>query len=172
MRSHLLTRCFCLLVAMLAANASADTEYWVAVGSFQSLEYAELAQTKASQSLPEAFSVTPVDTASGYYYRVAAGPYLSRGIADSMASDARKAGFEDAWVVAADSPSLDTDSYSPLAIPAAVSESDYPISEAPSASGVTRSPGLDLPDRRETEVPHELVEEAPEGYQLNKLHRD
>ena len=79
---------------------------FVAVGSYKDLLVAETAQREASAVLPESFSISNAETPSGFYYRVLAGPYLTREIADHMQSEALRLGFEGAWLLAAEAGSL------------------------------------------------------------------
>ncbi len=77
-----------LLVLLFAVTAQAADEYWVTVGSYQTIESAEDARGKASQTLPESFGVSEVQLDSGLWYRVLAGPYLTQEIADHIRNEA------------------------------------------------------------------------------------
>lgn len=162
----------CLVMTLFGANARAESQFWVSVGSFQKQESADRALAMAGEKLTERFSVIGTSTDNGYFYRVAAGPYLTRELADDMVVTARNAGFSGAWLWAEDSGLVDF--YSPEA---SVEESDYlPLPEDdallfdPSDYPDATLPGEGYERSRE-EIP-QLIEEAPADYKLNKLRRD
>ncbi|MCZ6643104.1 MAG: DUF5916 domain-containing protein, partial [Gammaproteobacteria bacterium] len=140
-----------------SAAAFAETQYWVAVGSYQERANAEVARDEAGARMAETFHVTPADTPSGYYYRVLAGPYLTQSVADLMVTQARNAGFDSAWLLASEiegfSSSFDGDL-------------DY-LDDLPAL------PDLPVPAREPRIKSYEPpVRETPPGYQLNRLRRD
>lgn len=162
-------------------SAWAEVQYWVSVGSYKSAENASKAIAQADVQLSEAYSAIGVDTAAGYYYRVAAGPYATREAAAEQVRVARQSGFSGAWVWADESDQfatnrlesdysldseyrLDTD-FSDLDAELERLNSEYGELDTYS-SEPAENPGLE----RE-EVP-ELVEEAPPSFKLNKLRRD
>ena len=149
----------CLLV-LVANFGYADTELWISIGSYKDLQSAEELRIQASGQIQESVSVTPADTIKGYFYRVIVGPYLSREGAAKTLQRVQAVGFADAWVFASerfetinrlpDFDELDLDS-----------RVDDELSNFP-----------ELPSTREAIPPVEPVTEAPEHYQLHKLHRD
>ena len=115
------------LLALLFAGASqAAVEYWIAVGSFRDLGDAESARSRASEMLPESFSVAQVELDSGRWYRVLAGPYLTRDIADHILSEATQNGFSQAWMLSVEASVVSGTDYS-LDNPALTD--DYPVGE-------------------------------------------
>lgn len=175
----------------LAGRAWAESEFWVAVGSFQSLEGAERARDSAAQTLAEGFVITPADTPTGYYFRVLAGPYLSRGTAQDVMLRAQQEGFDGAWLLAQQagvssynsgtSSSFDGSYRSNLNTNSDSSydrsydrsydtNSDSGSSLAPLPSSQTPNVGPEVQPERAP--PPKLIEEAPESFRLNKLRRD
>jgi hypothetical protein len=178
MHRRLLACGFGFVVLLLSATVQAETEYWVAIGSYQRLLNAEDARDRASRALPESFSIAQADTDRGFFYRVLAGPYLTKEIADHMLGEARRNGFETAWILATDSvitpmsgsfsgdyrsdlPDLDTD------LPDL--DSDLPDLDI---SDPVDLPTLQLEDRPERASERKLIDEAPEDYNLHRLNRD
>lgn len=161
-----------LLAFLLASAAQADVEYWVSVASHKSFAAAEAAKQDASARLPETFSIKEADTGIGFYYRVVAGPYLSKEIADHMVGEAKRIGFDQAWVLMTESLSASASDYRPNpdsateSYPAAVPRSSLQPVEP------TDIPGFNAPDRPERDHGHNLIDEAPPGYQLHRLNRD
>ena len=137
--------------------AVAETQYWVAVGSYQERANAENARDEASTRMAETFHITPADTPSGYYYRVLAGPYLTQSIADLMVTQAQNVGFHSAWLLASEvegfSSSFDGDLDDFDDLP--------PLPDLPVRA---REPPI-----KSYEPP---ARETPPGYQLNRLRRD
>ena len=175
----------CMFVlAMFAPLAWAEPEYWVVVGSFQSTETADRARREAEEQVSDSFSVFGAQTGRGYFYRVASGPYASRVLAQDRLGVLRSQGYSQAWVLAQDSTvlpqisgtsagltsdfttdyttsdlglDLDLDSYT--------SELDLPLDY-----GASDTNDPEIRDNREP-LP-QIVEEAPAGYQLNRIRRD
>ncbi len=176
-RLKIVASCLALLWSYPAA---AELQYWVSVGSFQSQENAHKAAQVALDSLGEQFSVVGVSTAGGFYHRVASGPFRSRELADDRLRSARNSGFDGAWLW------VDQESVFSQATTASVEyQSLDEISYDEYDLGSIEDYDADLynedyepqfnPDdaelrARRVEVP-ELVEQAPEGYSLNKLRR-
>lgn len=178
-----------IIVLLFAARAGAEVEFWIAVGSYKDLINAERAQREASAKLPESFSITQAETDSGNWYRVLAGPYLTREIAEHMMGSARTAGFDGAWILAQESglygravyadpllsdPGSDAllsgDTY--LSDPETERfEFDTPSYEVTPASPAD-IPGFNVPERPERDKTHKLIDQAPEGYDLHRLNRD
>ncbi len=159
----------------------AETQYWVSVHSFQKEENAHRAVGKTATTLAETFRVVGASTSKGYFYRVASGPYLTREIAEEQVRTAQAAGYEGAWLWVDDALNFDQAIREPGADYAAgASDVDgydpdyttsYEFSDYDSDLGggrVEDDPDLQL----QRQPPPELVEDAPAGYQLNKLRRD
>lgn len=169
----------------VAGRAWAESEFWVAVGSFQALESAERARDSAAQQLAGSFVITPADTPSGYFFRVLAGPYLSRGTAQEVLERAQQEGFADAWLLAQQA---GTSTYSSsTSYPSSTSSGDLDATldatfdqnaagsgRAGSADSPmsTRSPRGGSEAQPDREPPPTLIEEAPDSFRLNKLRRD
>ena len=157
-----------LLGVGLALPLVAQSEYWVAVESYKDMAAAERAREIASARLRETFSIAEVDTAAGRYLRVMAGPYISRDIADHMLSEAQRNGFGTAWILMTDrdgrtrvlGPSLS--GYEPSLMEVTAPPADARPIDSPR---VNEPEGTPLEERP-------LIEEAPPGYTLHRLHRD
>lgn len=176
-----------LLVLLSAGVCQAAAEYWVAVGSYRNLDTAESARTQATVQLPESFSVAQVEIDSGLWYRVLAGPYLTREIADHIRTEAMRSGFDSAWILATEAGVVGEGDYGLSGLSAA---DDYSLEEYSSdlppledfetdqerysvpASEPADIPGFNAPVRPDHTQEHQLIEEAPEGYRLHQLNRD
>jgi len=177
----MIRRCTVLVVYLLfmffSVPGLADSEYWVSVGSYRSYSEAEAAREKAGMRLPESFSISEANLDSGLWYRVMAGPYLTKEIADHMVDEARRQGFTSPWVLMREAElvgSIDEQLGGLLSSePTSADEIDLQNfhldvpDEAP-----MDIPGFNAPTRPDTEQEHKLVDEAPSGYQLNQLHRN
>jgi hypothetical protein len=163
-----LSHCLGLLVLLLSVTARAEVEYWISVGSYQNLINAEIAQREASARLPESFSITQAETDSGFFYRVLAGPYLTREIADHMLGESRRQGFESAWILAAET-GLSTLGSSPVDPLSTDYEYDLPTYERQDPEDL---PPIELEERPDRSTDHQMIDEAPEGYNLHRLNRD
>lgn len=152
----------CVLILTLASEVAAEMQYWVAVGSYQDPSFAEEARTQAAASLPQSFTITPVVTDTGYFYRVLAGPYLSQEIADDWMREAIRLGFVGAWLLAeeADQSIPGLSDFSTTDFPAI---DDSAFDEA--------LPKLQLEERLGQQPEREVIEEAPADYFLHKLYR-
>ncbi|HEY5645125.1 MAG TPA: SPOR domain-containing protein [Pseudomonadales bacterium] len=166
-----------LVALLLAVLGRADDDYWVSVGSYRAFDQAQAAREQARARLPESFSVSEAMLDSGIWFRVLAGPYLTREIAEHMVEEARRQGFVSPWILAGSS-SIRTDladyggdllSSEPRSADE-IDLDDFAL-DVPDAdrSGV---PGFAAPMRSEPEKEHILVDEAPAGYRLNRLRRD
>lgn len=159
----------CIVSLIVALEVSAETEFWVAVGSYQDRSNAEEALIRANALLAEPFTVTPADTPYGYYYRILAGPYLTRDTAETSRIAALGAGFDGAWLLAADAGSM-----SP--VPLEYRNLDIPDVETDTYDDVLPQYEFDDADsrkaREERDPPRSLIDEAPADYQLHKLNRD
>ena len=84
------------MVLVIAPIAHAD--YWVSVASFQSRDNAEAGLLKAQSRSDEAFAVIASETSNGFFYRIAAGPYMSVADVKRPLQDLRDRGYGSAWV--------------------------------------------------------------------------
>lgn len=138
-----------LVLSLATAGVMAATEYWAVVGSYKTLERAEVARRTANTTLPQQFEVRGADSAEDYLYRVVAGPYLTRELAEDAVAEARQSGIAGAWLLASEAASAPSvRRVSPE--PSAERSADPPVSEP-------------LPT---------LIEQAPPDYDLHKLRRD
>ncbi len=175
---------------MLALGA---TQFWVSVGSFKTSDTAQKASATASQKMGESFSVVRVDTPKGLYFRVASGPYVDRVAADDRIRSAHAAGYSGAWMWAGDETVFASrlgdglvdegmSSSSEQTSTLNDDEFDYDFGELDSSLEDLLSDDdylNDLPPIESTnqlpagseEVPL-LIDQAPDGYKLNKLRRD
>ena len=165
-----------LFALLCFAPAQAQLQYWVSVGSYKDAEVAQRALSSANAQLTQPFSVIGTDTSKGYFYRVASGPYTDRNSAEDQVTQARALGFTGAWIwadqddvfsgaTAYELPLTDDDYTLPdddYSLPDYEDLAPLPLDETDSESGL-------IDDRN---IPDELVDEAPEGYKLNKLRRD
>ncbi len=155
------------VLLVCGAAASAETQYWVVVGSYQEFTNAEIARDKAGDNMAESFHITPADTSRGYFYRVLAGPYLTGDIANLMVTQAQNVGFDSAWLFASEVEfeglsSFNSDRYDDE-FSSQLDELDEPLSPL----------GPLAPDRERPDRSYEPpVTEIPPGYQLNRLRRD
>ncbi len=145
----------CVLSLIVALEAAAEAEFWLSVGSYQERSNAEEALNLANALLPDPFTVTPADTSYGYFYRILAGPYQTREVAEALRIEALGVGYTGAWLLAVEPGSL-----SPL-------PSEYlDLDALPPAE-------FDDTDRtQDRDPPRTLIDEAPPDYKLNKLNRD
>ncbi len=152
----------CILIWTLASEVAAEKQYWVAVGSYQDPSFAEEARAQAAASLPQSFTIIPVVTDTGYFYRVLAGPYLSQEIADDWMREAIRLGFVGAWLLAEEAD---------RSIPglADFSTTDFPAIDASAFD--EDLPKLQLEARLNQQPEREVIEEAPADYFLHKLYR-
>jgi hypothetical protein len=176
---------------LFASPVQAADEYWVTVGSYRSIESAEAARSKAGAQLPESFSLAEVQLDSGLWYRVIAGPYLTREIAFHIRDEAFRSGFGSAWVLATapeivseSTASYSDDEYRYESF--SYDEYDTRLEEGLStdrfesegsrysmpASEPADIPGFNAPIREERDKEHKLITEPPEDYRLNQLNRD
>lgn len=190
--SNLLKRPFAARLALVLAfviapaHVHADTNFYVALGSYADQETAEQAGQEASQRLPEPYTVQGAQTGIGYMYRVLAGPYITRELAEQTVAEARQLGFDDAWLLA----TTDDD----LAVPRIYSddllgedalERDVELGSGAGSDSYTgtsaerRQPRSypapdkgDVPEEPGSTAPPEPVSEPPPGYKLHKLHRE
>ncbi len=155
----------CCLYLLVAVNASAEPEYWVSVASTGELGIAERIQREAGERLAEPFSLEPADTHKGFYYRVMTGPFFDLDRARRLLADAQRAGFDQAWVVPREGGEYSLGNFERTEVDDVLdTPSDYRLSDP--------LPDL-VPERSEREPSeHQLIEDAPEGYRLNRLRRN
>jgi hypothetical protein len=145
----------------------------VSIASLKSEEGAEREAARAASTMAERFVVLGAQTDRGFFYRVVSGPYIDRLWANEQLANAKDAGYEDAWIWVGDADTAligestatdefafdDTDDFE---LPEFDEDFDLPEFEFQSDDDL-------LEDR--VPVP-KVVDEAPPGYQLNKLRRD
>ncbi len=155
------------------------------LGSYNDLEHADEAKARAALHLPESYSVVPADTAGGFFYRVLAGPYFEKDRANGKIDEARELGFSESWLLAAEASGggLYLAADGSYAFPDQGSDDlTEELDEGPKggtgASGQRWESAPATPDSEDFEgeaaegaKERILVEEAPPGYQLNKLRR-
>ena len=151
------------VLSLLAVPAAyADLQYWVTIGSFKTNEAAERSLSAAQAKLSDNFSVVGVSTGKGYYYRVATGPYLTRELADDRVRSALAQGYGSAWIWTEESDTFTSDYSVDLPDYESDVDLDYDARKFESESDLidnsAPTPGL--------------VDEAPEGFNLNKMRRD
>lgn len=101
----------CALIALLAcasaAAAPADVpRYWLVIASFQQRDMAEQFISRSATEIGEPVEIVVAIAADrSDLYRVAAGPFDSRDVANDRGASLRHA-FPDAWVVAASRPDI------------------------------------------------------------------
>lgn len=156
-----------------SANAAAEDQFWVSLGSYAKVGAAEKMRDKAAGEFYE-LSVVAADSPVGPVYRVVDGPIFDRASADLRVEQARNAGFIDAWILVRDSAQewASADSYSESP------SSDYLLQDTPSSQILGDFPGEEIggtasSDDYETVTigKEELVETAPTGYGLHQLNR-
>ena len=155
----------CCLVLLMGVDAFAANGYWVSVASATDLDQAERLQKQAGEQMAQSFSLQPSTTEKGFYYRVVTGPFSSVDEAQSVVAKAVAAGFDQAWVLP-DSAEVSTSVVSGPNLETQVPQDKLELSQPESQS---------LPDGvlPQNSLPaHTLVDTAPPGYKLNKLHRD
>ena len=165
-----------LLSCGAAAPAFAERQYWVSIASYSDPEAAEQAMAEATDKLSERLAVIGTATTKGYYYRVATGPYMTRELAEDRLISSQAAGYASAWIWSDDESAFIGATFS--ADDDLGFEEEYLFDDTfddslPTRTFFDEAPSEDDADliRKREEVP-ELVEDAPEGYKLNKLRRD
>ena len=172
------------IATLLTANL-AYGEYWVSIGAYRAVEAAEQLAVEASSEAPVAFTARVADTAEGSIYRVVAGPFATRGEAQTSAARVREAGYDDAWVadfgaaaLMAPGPSLDRTIDSAIDTDFEASLDDWSLDDdlppievllqgLPDMPAAENAPATQL----ETAEPAAPVV-VPENYRLNRLRRE
>ena len=157
-----------LLLLSLSLAVYADTQYWVALGSYTSLSQAETGLAELEQRAVEPLSVISADVGGLPRYRVLAGPYSTPDAAAAVRLSAGGWGVAGAWIMRTEEQPL-----------SASSSAEAPYAAMDWSSSYEDYPELDLatPPESATELePREkkqrtLVDEAPADYQLHKLRR-
>jgi hypothetical protein len=155
-----------LLAQLVTPQARGEVEFWMSVGSYQDLAYAEVARNDASSMLAESFAIDDVETHDGFFYRVVAGPYFSKEIADHLVDEARRVGFATPWAFVRES-GLTT-----LPSSTALREPELDLPELDVDSELEALPALELKDRPMQSSEHKLIDVAPDDYHLHRLRRD
>ncbi len=164
-----------IAVWLLAMQAQAADQYWVAVGSFNNEGAAQAGAQRIGRDLAEPLSVHGSQTGVGYRYRVLAGPYADRTAAKVAVEQARAAGVPDAWVFADPDGSVQPSS---VALPAYDASTDAETSlysdnyEYEPLPETETYPTWQQQSEANSEADRQLVEEPPPGYRLNRLRRD
>ena len=140
-----------LLVCATTAAAARDGPYWFVVASFEQRGTAEEYISQSSLEIVEPLEILVAIAADGSNrYRVAAGPYDSRDVANDRGANLAHA-FPDAWVVVAPRPDVGYPSWEER------QEPDMADDEGPVDNAAQRAP-LRIDEEREI--------------QFNRLHRD
>ena len=174
-------------IAVLACQW-AYAQYFVSIGAYRAVETADELAAEATEKAGMAFSSRAVDTPDGGMYRVVAGPFDSRGEAQSGAARAREAGYAGGWIVTLGMPAaarpvaeatvddlldvpLDSIGVDDLSLDDWSLDDDLPPIEVLLEGLPDIPPAEPAPA---TAVPIEPVQEVvvPENYQLNRLRRD
>jgi len=165
--------------SLICAEAYGEFQYWVSVGSYQQQASADRARNEAVSLSSEGFSVIGTDTAKGYYYRVAAGPFLTRELAEDRVRTALDQGYAGAWLWTDESDvfnaglSASTDLGYTSSLDTSFDASlDYSLDLDTDSYGYMDDLGDEEGLIENREKPPELVREAPPGYQLNKMLRE
>jgi hypothetical protein len=160
---------------VFAATAVAEAQFWVAVGSYQDITYAQEALDRAKADLRESFNLTPVDVEGKHWYRVMSGPYLSRGVAELTIVEAQQVGFDGAWMLVTESDDVASsdgesgfDEYEAYGEYAEY-ESSYDYDSYSDDIDFDEPAGFETEPREKIE--HTLVGEAPASYGLHRLRR-
>jgi hypothetical protein len=170
---------FTLIALFLTPLTYAD--YWVSVASFQSRDNAEAGFLKAQSSSSENFAVIASETASGFFYRIAAGPYGSLAEAKDPMLILRQLGYRSAWIWQGQSEAAarmgdGTQSFvdEQYSVDRFIQQDDDFFSDDDFFDDdldVLFSDSADAADEIVTDLPDQLAP-APVDYQLNKLRRD
>jgi len=167
-----------LFLTVLAAPASrADSEYWMSVGSYGTYAEAQAARERAGKVLPESFSIDESEVDGAARFRVVSGPYLTQSMADHMADEARRQGFDAPEVQARETTLAGSiDEYAGSLLDSEPTSAADPVDIKNLHLDVADEPPMDIPGfnapvRTETDKDHKLVSEAPSGYRLNSLRK-
>ena len=145
-----------LCCAFVSADEYGELQYWASIASFDRADEAQQFVTRIELELGDRFTVIERDTVNGRYYRVVTGPYLSRQLAQDRVRGAQAAGYVDAWVWVDRVVATQLTSYQPPGGTSSQTSTATPPPSPPTATKV-------LPT---------LVDQAPDGYQLNRLRRE
>ncbi len=162
-----------IAVCLLATQAQAAEQYWVAVASFGSESAAQAGAQRLSRDIAEPLSVHGSQTGVGYRYRVLAGPYADRSAAKAAMEQARAGGVLDAWVFADVDGSVQASSVVSASYEGAQDTSlygdDYQYEPLPETETY---PTWQQQSEADSQEDRQLVEEPPPGYRLHRLRRD
>ena len=180
---------FFLFLLGVFAPVIAVAEYWISVASFKNRDSAESALVSAQAQSEQPFSVYGARTDKGYFFRVIAGPYLSRGEAKAAQRAMTSKGLSGGWIWGAGATGTDP---KPSNVEGSLDlrgtqnrgdpgEVDYSVSEDDWANEFDFDEPLDFgpqdPLLPEGSTPSQeplpqIQQTVPEGYQLNKLRRE
>ena len=162
-----------LAVVLLATQAQAADQYWVAVASFSSEEAAQTGAQRLGRTLAEPLSVHGSQTGVGYRYRVLAGPYADRPAAVAAVEQARAAGVLDAWAFADRDGAVQATPVAVTAYEDSAGTSLYGENDEYEPLQETQTyPTWQQQTAERSEADRKLVEEPPPGYRLHRLRRD
>jgi hypothetical protein len=133
---------------------AAEHQYWVNLAGVADPDAAEAVRRRAAAALPDRFVIQPVDAEEGRVYRVVCGPYLRESLARQLLSDARRAGFAEAWL-----------SGSPVDSAGQIGASGAVSGDEQSAQGVDPA----IYDQAGADT---FVDRAPPDHQLHRLRRE
>ena len=171
------TLAIALVLLCTAGQGHAARAYWLSLASYSDRQTAEQGQRRLRDLLSSATRVIGTDTARGYFYRVVSGPHSSLAAARRAREEAERVGVSGAWVWARDAAEGDAaegeggaaDSVGVLPVGETSIDdwldSDYEYEPLPAIEPDESTPRLRAP-------PPTLIDEAPAGYQLNRLRRD
>ena len=165
-----------LLLLLPAALISADSQYWISVGSFKTEAKASQTAKTYERDYTEKFSVIGSRTDKGFYYRVALGPYVDSTSAREALDVAKRQGLFSGWIWRAGKENIPIES---------VDRDDFSddlykeLENYRTKYDLDLDLGLPLDDSSRNKLIDESAKESepepaepPEGYQLNKLRRD
>ena len=159
----------CAAISLFVSTARAEEQYWVAVGSYRNLGYAQEALDRANAALDESFVLSSLDIEAERWYRVMAGPYLTRGVAELTLVDAQLAGFETSWMLVTEASDLEAD----LADGYGSYDEYAPLDDGFEERYDEYRDDYSFRENQEpAKTPREVVDQAPEGYGLHKLRRE
>ena len=177
-----------LFLLGVSAPVISVAEYWVSVASFKNRDSAESALVSAQAQSEQPFSVFGARTDKGYFFRVIAGPYLSRSEAKTAQRVMASEGLSGGWIWGVGATGTDP---KPSNVEGGrdlrgtqnrgdSGEVDFSVSEDDWSNEFDFDESLDfgpqdplLPKAKSSqELLPQIQQTVPEGYQLNKLRRE
>ena len=147
-----------LLTLAVASSALAD-EYYLSVDSFSRLENAERTRLEASARLGIPMQVQPARVGDSEVYRVVSEPLAGEARARELVADARRRGFDSAWLVVRPPQAPARPQNEPLDVPADVAAEQTSLAPVDVvADRTSRSPPAVRPAA--APVPEEVVAAA------------